>query len=96
MMMKKHVLLALPLLLLPLSAAFAGDNALFRHSDSCLHVPPGDARTECMKKQREAAAAFEMERKREEATTRSADHEPSKKEDPCFTRKATGERVCPN
>jgi len=66
---------------------------LFRHSDSCLHVPPGDARTECMKKQREAAAVFEKECQREEAATKSADKEPSKKNDLCFASKATGERV---
>jgi hypothetical protein len=89
--------LLLPLaLLLPLSTVFAGENALFRAEYSCLKLPPSDARTECMKKEREAAAEFEKERKKEEAAFKRQDGERPKKNDLCFTRRDTGEVVCPN
>ncbi len=93
MMLKKFTPLAL---LLPLSIAFAGENALFKVSNSCLKVPPSDARIECMKAQREANAAFAKERQREEAASKNTDSARPKQNDLCFTRKATGERVCPN
>ena len=83
-------------LLLPLSIAFAGENALFQLENSCVKYPPSDARTECMKKERETAAAFEKERQREEGVSKSAESGRSKKNDLCFTHKATGELVCPN
>lgn len=93
MMTKSFVSLAL---LLPLSIALAGENALFKAENSCLKFPPSDARAECMKKEREAVAAFEQQRQRENAASKSADSDRPKKNDLCFTRKATGEVVCPN
>lgn len=93
MMPKNFIPLAL---LLPLSIAFAGENALFKAENSCLKYPPSDARTECMRKDREGAAAFEKARQREEAAAKSAESGRPKKNDLCFTRKATGELVCPN
>ena len=82
--------------LLPLSIAFAGENALFKAENSCLKYPPSDARTECMRNEREAAAAFEKKLQREETASKSAENGRPKKNDLCFTRKATGELVCPN
>lgn len=93
--MKPKILLSLALLI-PMSTAFAGENALFRIDNSCLKLPPSDARTECMKKEREAAAEFSKERKKEEAASKRQDGEHPKKNDLCFTRKETGEVVCPN
>ena len=83
-------------LLLPLSTPFAGDNAWFTHGDSCLKYPPSDARTQCIKMQREAAAEFEKARRREEAASKNAEEGLRPKNDLCFTRTATAERVCPN
>ena len=83
-------------LLLPLSIAFAGENALFKVSNSCLKYPPSDARTECMKAEREAAVAFEKRRQREESVSKSAESTRGEQNDLCFTRKITGELVCPN
>jgi len=93
--MKTKILLLLALLI-PLSTAFAGENALFRIDNSCLKLPPSEARTECMKKEREVAAAFEKERKKEDAAAKGQDGERPKKNDLCFTRRDTGEVVCPN
>jgi hypothetical protein len=93
MMPKYFIPLAL---LLPLSIAYAGENALFKAENSCLKYPPSDARTECMRTEREAAAESEKERQREKAAAKSSESGRPKKNDLCFTRKATGERVCPN
>ena len=92
--MKIKTLLSLSLLI-PVSTAFAGENALFRIENSCLKLPPSEARTECMKKDREVAAAFERERKKEEAASKRQDGDRPKKNDLCFTRRDTGEVVCP-
>ena len=93
--MKLKLLLPVALLL-PVSTAFAGENALFRIDNSCLKLPPSEARTECMKKERETAAAFEKERNKEEAASRRPEGERPKKNDLCFTRRDSGEVVCPN
>lgn len=87
----------LPLaLLLPLSIAFAGENALFRATNACQKYPPSDARTACMNEERQANAAFEKERRRAEAESKNTESGHPKKDDLCFTRKATAERICPN
>jgi hypothetical protein len=83
-------------MLLSLSSTFAGENALFKAENSCLKYPPSDARADCMKKEREAAAAFEKQRKLEMDASKSAESDRPTKNDLCFTRKATGELVCPN
>lgn len=93
MMLKSAIAFVLSL---PVLSAYAGENALFRHSDSCLKYPPSDARAECMKKEREVSATFAKERKREEAAPRRSEHDPSRKNELCFKREATGEIVCPN
>ena len=93
--MKQKILFFLALLF-PLSAVFAGENALFRHENSCLKLPPSAARTECIKKEREAVAAFERERKKEEAVAKRPGGERAKKDDLCYRRETTGELVCPN
>lgn len=93
--MKLTTLLPLALLL-PASIAFAGENALFKAENACVKYPPSDARNECIKKEREALAAFEKQRKQDEAASKRQDSEPPKKNDLCFTRRETGERVCPN
>lgn len=56
----------------------------------------GCTNCECMKKEQEAAAAFEKERQQVESVSKSAESGRPKKNDLCFTRKATGEFVCPN
>jgi hypothetical protein len=70
----------------------AGENALFRAQSSCLKVPPSDERIACIKKENETASAFEKEYRQ----TQGKESGDTKKKDLCFTRKATGEVVCPN
>lgn len=83
-------------LLLPLPIAFAGENALFRHSDSCLKYPPSDVRTQCLAKECESAAAIKREQLREESASKGTYSASAEKNDLCFTRKASGEVICPN
>jgi hypothetical protein len=83
-------------LLLPVSLALAGDNALFRGSNQCNKYPPSDARAECKKQEREDSAAFDKARQLENATSKSAETGKPKNQGLCFTRLATGEQVCPN
>ncbi len=82
------------LLLIPMALAVAGENALSRVEQSCLKYPTPEARANCESKKKETMAAFEKE---EKAKKQAADADsPKKKNDLCFTRKATGELVCPN
>ncbi len=81
------------LLLIPMAFACAGENALSRAEQSCIKYPTPDARAECEKKHKETMAAFEKEKKAEK---KAAETGGQKKNDLCFTRKATGEVVCPN
>ena len=91
--MKIHRLTPL-LLLVPLAFAAAGENALSRAEQSCLKYPTPEARASCESKKKETMAAFEKE---EKAKKQAADADGQKKKNElCFTRKATGEVVCPN
>ncbi len=90
--MKFHKLA--PLLLLTAAACvYAGENAMARIEQSCVKYPTPDARAECEKRQKETMAAFEKDQK---AKKKAAEGEGKKANDLCFTRKATGEVVCPN
>ncbi len=74
--------------------AYAGENALSRAEHSCLKSPTPETRAICESKKKETMAAFEKE---EKAKKQAADADGQKKKnDLCFTRKATGEVVCPN
>lgn len=82
------------LLLIPMALAGAGENALSRVEQSCLKYPTPEARANCESQRKETMAAFDKE---EKAKKQAADADsPKKKSDLCFTRKATGEVVCPN
>ena len=82
------------LLLIPMAFATAGENALSRVEQSCLKYPTPEARANCEGKKKETMAAFEKE---EKAKKQAADADGTKKKnDLCFTRKTTGEVVCPN
>lgn len=83
------------LLLLPITFANAGENALSRIEQSCVKYPTPEARADCEKSKKESMAAFETQKKAAEKASTDVG-EPKKKNDLCFTRKATGEVVCPN
>ena len=74
--------------------AYAGENALSRVEQSCLKYPTPEARANCESKKKETMAAFEKEEKAKKQATNT--DSTKKKNDLCFTRKATGEVVCPN
>lgn len=92
--MKIHRLATI-LLLIPMAFAHAGENALSRVEHSCTKYPTPDARTECEKKKKEVMAAFDKEEKAGKKAAELAGNQ-EKKNGLCFTRKATGEVVCPN
>ncbi len=81
------------LLLFPAALACAGGNALFRVEQSCVKVPTPEARADCERRQKEAMAAFEKEKK---VKQKAAEAGGQKKNELCFTRKTSGEVVCPN
>lgn len=91
--MKIHRLTPL-LLLIPLAFAAAGENALSRAEHSCLKSPTPETRANCENNKKETMAAFEKEEKAKKQAA-GADGQ-KKKNELCFTRKATGEVVCPN
>lgn len=82
------------LLLIPMAFAYAGENALARIEQSCNKYPTPEARAECEKKKKEVMAAFDKEKKAEKKAAQGSGSQ--KKNELCFTRKATGEVVCPN
>lgn len=82
------------LLLIPMALAHAGVSGSSRMEQSCNNYPTPDARAECEKKNREVMTAFDKEKKAEKKDAKGGS--PKKKNDMCFTRKATGEVVCPN
>ena len=88
-----------PLIALALCAAFnahAGSsplNALARAEQVCVKYPTPQARAECKQKEKETDAALARESQRAD---KAADGSAKKKNELCFTRKATGEVVCPN
>jgi hypothetical protein len=82
------------LLLIPMVFANAGENALSRAEHSCLKSPTPETRAICESQKKETMAAFEKEEKAKQRAA-GADGQ-KKKNDLCFTRKATGEVVCPN
>lgn len=82
------------LLLVPMAAAYAGENALARIEQSCNKYPTPETRADCEKKNKETMAAFDKEEKAKQKATDAGGQK--KKNDLCFTRKATGEVVCPN
>lgn len=92
--MKIHRLTPL-LLLIPMALAYAGENALARIEDSCNKNPTPESRAECEKKKKEVMTAFDKEEKAQQKKAAQAGGDP-KKDGLCFTRKATGEVVCPN
>lgn len=91
------------LVTLALCAAFhahAGDsplNALARTQEVCVKYPTPQARAECVQKQKQTDSALARERAQaEKADQPSLGGSAPKKNDLCFTRKSTGEVVCPN
>ena len=88
-----------PLLALALCTAFnahAGDTplkAFARAERDCNKYPTPQARTECTQKEKETDAALARESRQAD---KAADGSNKKKNDLCFTRKSTGEVVCPN
>jgi hypothetical protein len=83
-------------LLLPLTAAVAGENALWRVEQSCIKYATPESRAECERDQKATMAAFDKEKKSKEKKAKETGEPGKKKNDLCFTRKATGEVVCPN
>ena len=83
------------LLLLSITFANAGENALSRIEQSCIKYPTPEARADCEKSKKESMTAFENLKKAAEKTSAEGG-EQKKKNDLCFSRKATGEVVCPN
>ena len=92
MIMSKNLLLVL--LLLPISMAHAGENVLLKHEQTCQKIPPLDARVECIRKEREADAAFEKESRRIAPAPKRSQSAPQKTTETCIKSPATGERVC--
>ncbi len=93
--MKNHSLLPMFALCVALSSAQA-DNALARIEQSCAKFPSPSAQAECRQKEKAAMAAFEKERKKDDPKIDFKKEDAAKKSDLCFTRKSTGEQVCPN
>ncbi len=81
------------LLLFSMAFASAGENALARIEQSCSKYPTPESRAECEKKNKEVMAAFDKEKKAQKKAAEIGG--PEKKNGLCFTRKATGEVVCP-
>lgn len=72
-----------------------------RHSGNCNKFPTTDARNICEQKNKESGKAFNRHVEQEEAKYKASQPQfknPSsdKPNGLCFTRKATGEVVCPN
>lgn len=72
------------------------ENALSRIEQSCAKLPSPQAQAECRQKQAAALAAFEREHKKNEPGIDFKKEGAAKKNELCFTRKATGELTCPN
>lgn len=87
---------------LALCAAFqahAGDsplNALARTEEVCVKYPTPQARAECQQRHKATDAALAREQERQRTDQAATGHANPKKNDLCFTRKSTGEVVCPN
>jgi hypothetical protein len=93
--MKNHSLLLMFTLCVALSSVQA-DNALSRIEQSCAKFPSPGAQAECRQKEKAAMEAFEKERKKDDRKIEFKKDGPARKNDLCFTRKSTGEQVCPN
>ncbi len=77
--------------------ACAGESALYRASDACNKLPSSEARADCEKKHREAMSAWDKDRQDKARKSKPDLTSPApKRDDLCFTRSSTGERVCPN
>lgn len=74
----------------------SAENILFRSEHSCLKYPTPQARAECQQKEKQEQAVLERERQRQEKNAARSDAGSAKKNELCFTRKSTGEVVCPN
>lgn len=100
-MTERAALLLLPFfLLVPLLNACGSSGFLASTEQTCNKYPPSDERTACEKKNKEILSAAEKQRAQERAeaqkSVEKADPASGKKNDLCFTRQSTGERVCPN
>jgi len=71
-------------------------NALARTQEICVRYPTPQARAECKQKEKATDAALAREQERRQADKAAAGSGTPKKNDLCFTRKSTGEVVCPN
>jgi len=81
--------------------AYAGNSpldALTRAQEICVKYPTPQARAECNAKQKatDAALARQQDQERRQAGQTAPGSTTPKKNDLCFTRKSTGEVVCPN
>ena len=71
------------------------------HSSNCIKYPTADARDACKKKSDEDSKAFDRHMQQEDAKYKASQPQfkkptSDKPSGLCFTRKATGEVVCPN
>lgn len=86
------------LALAPLSTALAVSSTLLKAEHMCLKYPTIEARADCQRREKESQAAFdkaEAQALRDKGWKKEGAGDKAKG-DLCFTRAATGERVCPN
>jgi len=97
--MYRHSVLTSSFLIFMLSGC--GSNGMLNpnawNEESCVKYPTPDARADCVRRIKEAEAAFEKQKQADERRQRALDGGQSRKaNDLCFTRQSTGEVVCPN
>lgn len=76
--------------------AARADNGLSHIEQSCAKLISPSAQAECRQKEKAAMEAFVKERKKDDRKIDFRKDGSPRKNDLCFTRKATGEQVCPN
>mgnify|MGYP003528234338 CR=1 FL=1 len=82
--------------------AHAADGVLLRAWDSweyCAKFPTPETRADCESKRKESMSAFDKEQRAKQKAEKAADslgNDSKGKDGLCFTRKSTGEVVCPN
>lgn len=87
------------ILCMSMPLAHAADGVLFRAEHSCAKFPTPEARADCENKRKETMTAFDKEQRAKQKAEKAADglgNDSKGKNELCFTRKATGEVVCPN
>jgi hypothetical protein len=93
---------SMPLFILcaTLLSACGQNGFLARTGQTCEKLPPSDERIACEQKVKASLAAAEKQRAQEQTDARKLEDAPGAASERanklCFTRQATGERVCPN